>query len=152
LPSYASPALSRPTSKMLLITLDQLQHTAGLDTHILEHLNVRAPHLEGLWIPQVRKFLNKSMDPSASLTSPFNPSNGTMTTISWMLLSLTMHSLPLKFARLTSKTNLQEIHQERPNEVSWTIWRHFLNTISNFHGYLYQGRASKQLNPNFRTN
>jgi hypothetical protein len=40
-----------------------------------------------------------------------------------------------------SKSKLQEIHQERPNEASWTIWRRFLNTFSNFHGYLFQPLA-----------
>jgi hypothetical protein len=36
-----------------------------------------------------------------------------------------------------SKSKFQEIHQELPNEASWSIWRRFLNTISNFHGYLF---------------
>jgi hypothetical protein len=36
-----------------------------------------------------------------------------------------------------SKSKFQESHQERPNKAFWTIWRRFLNTLSNFHGYLF---------------
>ncbi len=43
--------------QMLLITLDQLQFNSGLGTPLLEDPYVPAPHLEGLWIPQIRKLL-----------------------------------------------------------------------------------------------
>jgi hypothetical protein len=45
--------------QMLLITLDQLQYNSGLSTPLLEDPYVPAPHLEGLWIPQVRSFLRR---------------------------------------------------------------------------------------------
>ena len=44
--------------QMALITLDRLQHNSGLGTYLLKHPHVYAPHLEGLSIPQIRKFLH----------------------------------------------------------------------------------------------
>ncbi len=43
--------------QMTLITLDRLQHNSGLSTHFLENPHVYVPNLEGLWIPQIQKFL-----------------------------------------------------------------------------------------------
>jgi hypothetical protein len=45
--------------KMFLITLDQLQQNSGLDTPTLEDPHIWAPHLEGLWIPKIQKFLQR---------------------------------------------------------------------------------------------
>jgi hypothetical protein len=53
--------------------------------------------------------------------------------IHWPLSSIMDNIYGVK-ANLTSKKN----NQECPNEASWTIWGRFLNTISNFHGYLYR--------------
>ena len=45
--------------QMLLITLDRLQQNSGLGTPLLEDPHIWAPHLEGLWLPQIRKFLQR---------------------------------------------------------------------------------------------
>jgi hypothetical protein len=45
--------------QMLLITLHQLQFNSGLGTPLLENPYIPAPHLEGLWIPQIRNFLKR---------------------------------------------------------------------------------------------
>jgi exonuclease III len=159
--------------QMLLITLDQLQHNSGLGTPLLEFPDIRAPHLEGLWIPQIRKFLQRihgslriadlTIQPlqryhdyyimDAVVTCPsLSPSD--VKRINYCRLYLQVLTLSdmsnATGDRLApgirhgqhlwsqSKTTIQEIHQERPNEASWTIWRRFLNTIANFHGYLLQ--------------
>ena len=41
-----------------------------------------------------------------------------------------------------SKSLLWEVHQERPDEASWTIWRRFLNSFSTYHGYFHSSVGS----------
>jgi hypothetical protein len=158
--------------KMFLITLDRLQHNSGLGTPILEDPHIWAPHLKGLWIPNIRQFLQRIdgsltiadvtiqplqrqhdyhvMDPvvTRSLFSP--PEVRRINYCRLYLQVLTISDMCNATGdRLApgirhgqhlwsqSKSDIQEIHQERPNEASWTIWRRFLNTLSNFHGCLY---------------
>jgi hypothetical protein len=45
--------------KMFLITLDMLRHNLGLGTPLLEYPHIWVPHLEGLWILKIRKFLQR---------------------------------------------------------------------------------------------
>jgi exonuclease III len=159
--------------QMLLITLDQLQHNSGLGTPLLEDPNVPAPHLEGLWIPQVRSFLRRiqgslqiadlSVQPlqrqqdfyimDAAVQCP-SLSNSDVKRVNYCRLYLQILTLSdmtnAKGNRLApgirqgihlwsqSKSNIREIHQERPDDTSWIIWRRFLNTFSTFHEYLHQ--------------
>jgi exonuclease III len=158
--------------KMALITLDRLQHNSGLGTHLLETPHIYAPHLEGLWIPQIRKFLH-SIEGSLQIAdlkiqplqrqddyyimdaviSSRRFSASEISRINYCRLFLKILSVSdmatATGTRLApgiragchlwsqSKSTLQEVYQERPNEASWTIWRRFLNTIANYHGYLF---------------
>jgi exonuclease III len=158
--------------QMALITLDRLQHNSGLGTFLLESPYIHAPHIEGLWISQIRKFL-QSIEGSlqiADLTiQPLQRiqdyyimdavissrafTSSEISRINYCRLYLQVLTVSdmtnATGNRLApgirhgchlwsqSKSTLQEIHQERPNDASWTIWRRFLNIISNFHGYLY---------------
>ncbi len=159
--------------QMILVTLDRLQHNSGLGTPLLEDPTIRASHLEGLWIPQIRRFL-RSIHGSLTIaditiqplqrqldyyimdaviaTKSFSPPEVRQINYCRLYLQVltTSDMCNATGDRLApgirhgehlwsqSKSNIQEIHQERPHEASWTIWRRFLNTFSNFHGFLYR--------------
>ena len=158
--------------QMLLITLDQLQHNSGLSIPLLEDPYVPAPHLEGLWIPQVRSFLRHiqgSLQIADLTIQPLQRQNDFFIMDAAVHCSFLSSSdvkrvnycrLYLQLLTLSDMTNaqgkrlapgirqgihlwsqsksiLREVHQERPDEASWMIWRRFLNSFSSFHGYLH---------------
>ena len=83
------------------------------------------------WSPHLPSLLTKFMESiTADYTSRTLPSP-----ICAMLLEIDLpmaSTIARQHLSSQGKSNVQEIHRDRPNEASWTTWRQFRNPFSNF--------------------
>jgi hypothetical protein len=140
--------------ELLLIVLDRFQYTAGVGFNVMENTKMALPHLEGVWLPTARDYLGLKIQPlerhgdryimdivlslQGFLAKEIKLVNYCRLYLQVLTLSDICNAEGNKLAEgilqgykctKQSYSLLEEPYQERPNEMSWGVWRRWLKQV-----------------------